>query len=57
MLEGNASWICGRNSMGRILKKSLAGEAGGRKKSLDDFTEGINQKIEIGMIDQMFMLS
>lgn len=43
--------------MGRIFKKSLAGEAGGRKKSLDDFTEGINQKIEIRMIDQMFMLS
>lgn len=40
-----------------LLKKSLAGEVGVRKKSLDDFTEGINQKIEIIMTDQIFMLS
>lgn len=40
-----------------FLKKSLTGEAGGRKKCLDGFTEGINQQIEIRMIDQMFMLS
>lgn len=29
----------------------------GRRKSLDNFIKGINQKIEIGMVGGMFLVS